>query len=85
MANEKAKQASSGLKKLTDAQKEAIKALYEAGDKRFTEVEKLVNKSELYKITGDENTHQNKIETKRQSYLIQFYLNNPPTPILIRV
>lgn len=54
MANEKAKQANSGLKKLTDAQKEAIKALYEAKDKRFAEVEKLVNKSELFKITGDE-------------------------------
>lgn len=54
MANEKAKQASSGLKKLTEAQKEAIKALYDAKDKRFAEVEKLVNKSELYKITGDE-------------------------------
>lgn len=53
MANEKAKQASSGLKKLTEAQKEAIKALYEAGDKRFTEVEKLVNKTVLYQITGD--------------------------------
>lgn len=53
MVNEKAKQASSGLKKLTEAQREAIKALYEAGDKRFSEVEKLVNKSELYKITGD--------------------------------
>ena len=53
MANEKAKQASSGLKKLTEAQKEAIKALYKAGDKWFTEVEKLVNKSELFKITGD--------------------------------
>ena len=39
MSNEKAKQASSGLKKLTDAQKEAIKALYDAKDKRFTEVE----------------------------------------------
>jgi len=38
MSNEKAKQASSGLKKLTDAQKEAIKALYDAKDKRFTEV-----------------------------------------------
>lgn len=53
MANEKAKQASSGLKKLTEAQKEAIKALYEAKDKRFTEVEKLVNKTVLYQITGD--------------------------------
>lgn len=54
-AAQKAKvaEASKGLKKLTVEQVKKIKELYDAGDERFAEVEKLVHKSILFKITGD--------------------------------
>ena len=46
------KEASSGLKKLDEKQKEAIKKLWETNDERFEQVKKLVHKSVLYQITG---------------------------------
>lgn len=49
----KIKEASKGLKKLTPEQEKAIKKLYETNDSRFSEVEKIVHKSILFKITGD--------------------------------
>ena len=49
----KQREANVGLKKLTEEQKNAIKKLYDENDPRFLQVEKLVNKSELFKITGD--------------------------------
>lgn len=49
----KIKAASQGLKKLTSEQVKAIKKLYETNDSRFSEVEKIVHKSILFKITGD--------------------------------
>lgn len=49
----KIKAASQGLKKLTPEQEKAIKKLYETNDSRFSEVEKIVHKSILFKITGD--------------------------------
>lgn len=48
-----AKDASKGLKKLTEKQMDAIRDLWERNDAKLKEVEKLVNKSVLYKITGD--------------------------------
>lgn len=53
MSKENQKQASSGLKKLDEKQKEAIFNLWKSNDKRMTEVEKIVNKTVLYQITGD--------------------------------
>lgn len=50
---QKVKEASSGLKKLTKEQEKAILELYKTGDARFADVEKLVHKSILYKLTGD--------------------------------
>lgn len=47
------KEASSGLKKLTDEQKSAIKNLWEMKDSKMVDVEKLVHKSVLFSITGD--------------------------------
>lgn len=49
----KVREASSGLKKLDDKQKEAIFKLWETNDSKMTEVEKLVHKSVLFAITGD--------------------------------
>lgn len=49
----KIKEASQGLKKLTPEQEKAIKKMYELQDERFSDVEKLVHKSILYKLTGD--------------------------------
>lgn len=49
----KIKEASQGLKKLSFAQEQAIKRLYEANDPKLTDVEKIVHKSILYKLTGD--------------------------------
>ena len=49
----KVREASAGLKKLSAQQEKAIKKLYEAGDKKFEDVVKLVHKSVLFKITGD--------------------------------
>ena len=48
------KNAAKGLKKLTEKQMDAIRDLWERKDEKFKDVEKLVNKSVLYKITGDE-------------------------------
>lgn len=53
MSKENQKQASSGLKKLDEKQKEAIFNLWKSSDKRMAEVEKIVNKTVLYQITGD--------------------------------
>ena len=56
MSNEqkaKIKEASQGLKKVTEEQAKRIFDLYETGDEKFKEIEKLVHKSVLYKITGD--------------------------------
>lgn len=50
---QKVKEASSGLKKLTKEQEKAILELYKSGDKKFADVEKLVHKSILFKLTGD--------------------------------
>lgn len=49
----KIKEASQGLKKLTPEQEKAIKVLYETNDPKLADVEKIVHKSILYKITGD--------------------------------
>lgn len=49
----KIKEASQGLKKLTKEQEKAILKLYETGDEKFKEVEKIVHKSVLYKLTKD--------------------------------
>lgn len=45
--------AAKGLKKLNEKQKEAIFNLWKQSDKRMAEVEKIVNKTVLYQITGD--------------------------------
>lgn len=49
----KVREASSGLKKLTKDQEKAILKLYETGDEKFKEVEKIVHKSVLYNLTKD--------------------------------
>lgn len=49
----KIKEASQGLKKLTPEQEKAILKLYETNDPKFNEVEKIVHKSILYKLTKD--------------------------------
>lgn len=49
----KVREASSGLKKLTKDQEKAILKLYETGDEKFKEVEKIVHKSVLYSLTKD--------------------------------
>lgn len=50
---QKVKEASSGLKKLTEQQKKAIYDLWVNKDEKFEQVKKLVHKSVLYMITGD--------------------------------
>lgn len=48
----KVREASSGLKKVTEEQAKAIKELWETKSPKFEDVKKLVHKSVLYKITG---------------------------------
>ena len=49
----KVREQASGIKKVSEKQANAIKKLYETKDPKFSEVEKLVHKSVLYKITGN--------------------------------
>lgn len=49
----KVREQASGIKKVSEKQADAIKKLYETKDPKFSEVEKLVHKSVLYKITGN--------------------------------
>lgn len=53
MTTKKQIEASSGLKKVTEKQAEAILKLWKSGDVKMAEVEKIVNKGILFKITGD--------------------------------
>lgn len=49
----KIKEASQGLKKLTSEQEKAIKKLYETNDPKLVEIEKMVHKATLYRLTKD--------------------------------
>lgn len=73
MSKENQKQASSGLKKLDEKQKEAIFNLWKSNDKRMTEVEKIVNKAVLYQITGD-NKYAPKVNRNERAELLNTIL-----------